>query len=159
MRPATVRSGMNGVSDAAVVVAYALGNLVFVDQQNYYRFIPLYLVTSFALVAKAVYGEGFLHKIFCVPALVNLGKVSYSFYLFHGLVVIVVCDHLALLLRGLPGALRFFVVLACAFTCSVAVAWLCHRLLEVPYFARKHSSLPVVSRSGCSASEQAQRST
>jgi peptidoglycan/LPS O-acetylase OafA/YrhL/cellulose synthase/poly-beta-1,6-N-acetylglucosamine synthase-like glycosyltransferase len=159
MRPATVRSGMNGVSDAAVVVAYALGNLVFVDQQNYYRFIPLYLVTSFALVAKAVYGEGFLHKIFCVPALVNLGKVSYSFYLFHGLVVIVVCDHLALLLRGLPGALRFFVVLACAFTCSVAVAWLCHRLLEVPYFARKHLSLPVVSRSGCSASEQAQRST
>jgi len=132
---------------------------VFVDQQNYYRFIPLYLVTSFALVAKVVYGEGFLHKIFCVPALVNLGKVSYSFYLFHGLVVIVVCDHLAVLLQGLPGALRFVVVLACAFACSVAVAWLCHRLLEVPYFARKHLSLPVVSRSGCSASEQAQRST
>ena len=158
MRPTTVRRRMSGVSDLAVVVAYALGNLLFVDQQNYYRFVPLYLVTSFALVAKVVYGDGFLHKVFCAPALVSLGRVSYSFYLFHGLVVIVVCDYLAVHLKGLPEEIRFFVLLVCAFAFSVAVAWLCHRFLELPYFARRHSSLPGVPRSGGAANEQAQRS-
>ncbi|HKU86704.1 MAG TPA: glycosyltransferase family 2 protein [Casimicrobiaceae bacterium] len=151
MSPTTVRSRMSGISDLVVIVAYAFGNLLFVDQQNYYRFIPVYLVTSFALVAKVVYGDGFLHRVFCLPVLIVLGRVSYSFYLLHGLVIIIVCDHLAAVLTGLPEGLRFFALLLCAFGSSVAVASLFYRFLERPYFEHKHRSWFVATRSAGSA--------
>jgi peptidoglycan/LPS O-acetylase OafA/YrhL/cellulose synthase/poly-beta-1,6-N-acetylglucosamine synthase-like glycosyltransferase len=136
-----MRANLQRIPDVIVLVVYGLANLLFVAQQDYYRFIPVYLVTSFLLVAKVVYGDGFLHRIFRSEILSRLGRVSYSFYLFHGLVIIIVCDHLAPMLRGLPEFVRFLVLLSCSFAFSAAVASVFYRLLERPYFERRHSRL------------------
>ena len=82
-----------------------------------------------------------LRRLFDSAALVRLGRISYSFYLFHGLVIIIVCDHLGPLLYGLPGLVRFPVLLGCSFTSSAAVASVAYRLFEQPYFARRNARL------------------
>jgi peptidoglycan/LPS O-acetylase OafA/YrhL len=138
--PAAVRSRLRGISDIAVIVVYVLGNLLFVARQDYYRFIPVFVVTASLLFAKSVYGDGLLNRVFSASPLRRLGKVSYSFYLFHGLLVIVVCDHVGPLLQWLPEAPRFAILLGFAFSASVAVAALSYRLFEQPYFDRRSTS-------------------
>src|SRR5439155_7157570 len=59
--PGSMRANLQRIPDVIVVAVYALANLIFVAQQDYVRFIPVYLVTSFLLVAKVVYGDGLLH--------------------------------------------------------------------------------------------------
>jgi len=132
--PAVVRTYLRKVPDLAVLTIYVLANVLFVMQQDYYRFIPVFLVTSSLLVAKVVYGDGLLHRLFCAETLCRLGAVSYSFYLFHPLVIIVVCDHLGALMPPMPQSIRFFVLLVCSFACSAAVASVSYRLVERPYF-------------------------
>ena len=141
MPPTNVKNLIQQIPDIGVVLVFVLANLLFVDQQNYYRFIPVFMLTSFLLVAKVVYGAGLLHRLFTFAPLCRLGKVSFSFYLLHGLMIIVVCDHLAPMLRGLPEPARFAALIIAAFTASTAVASLSYRLLEQPYFEFRHARL------------------
>jgi peptidoglycan/LPS O-acetylase OafA/YrhL len=108
-------------------------------------------VTSLLLAAKVIHGDGVLRRMFALEALRRLGRVSYSFYLFHGLVIIIVCDHVAPLLRPLPESVTFVLLLGCSFACSVAVASLSYRLLEQPYFERRHARLAFAMGAGRSA--------
>jgi len=55
--------------------------------------------------------------------------------------IIVVCDHLAPMLRGLPEPARFAALIIAAFAASTAVASLSYRLLEQPYFEFRHARL------------------
>jgi peptidoglycan/LPS O-acetylase OafA/YrhL len=139
LSPNIIRAHLQRVPDGVVVALYVLANLLFVAQQDYYRFIPVYLVTSFLLVAKVAYGDGLLQRVFRWEVLERLGKVSYSFYLFHGLVIIIFCNHLGPLLQELPEIVRFLVLISCSFACSAALASVSYRLIERPYFERRHS--------------------
>jgi peptidoglycan/LPS O-acetylase OafA/YrhL len=136
---ATVRAQLQSIPDLIVLGVYVLANLLFVQQQDYYRFIPIFLVTSLLLVAKIIHGDGILHRMFSLEPLRRLGRVSYSFDLFHGLVIIIVCDHVTPFLHGLPEAVTFVLLLGCSFACSVAVASVAYRVLEQPYFQRRHT--------------------
>jgi peptidoglycan/LPS O-acetylase OafA/YrhL len=131
---ATLRRSVARIPDAAVIFVYVAANLVFVASQNWYHFIPVYLFTSTALVTKAVYGDGLLHRLFCWHPLRWIGNVSYSFYLFHGLALVAFCDHVGPHLGGLPEALRFFSLLAGSFALSLAVARISYTCFERPYF-------------------------
>jgi len=140
---ARVKTQLAKLPDLGVLTIYVLANLLFVMQQDYYRFIPVFLITSSLLVAKVVFGDGLLNRLFSLDALCRLGAVSYSFYLFHPLVIIVICDHLGPLLQGLPETIRFVVLLACSFACSSAVASVFYRLMERPYFQWRSTRLLV----------------
>jgi exopolysaccharide production protein ExoZ len=99
------------------------------------------------LVAKAIYGDGFLHALFGMRALRRLGNVSYSFYLLHGLMIIVVCDYLGPRLGTFPEILKFLVLLVIALAASSAVASVSYALFEKPYFALKARLRDSASRS------------
>ena len=135
--PEWMRAKLQRVPDLPVLAVYVLANLMFVTNQDYYRFIPVYLVTSFLLVAKVIHGDGLLHRMFHWEVLRRLGKVSYSFYLFHGLIVVVVCDHVGPMLRDLPEIVRFSILLSGSFALSAAAAAVFYRLLERPYFEHR----------------------
>jgi peptidoglycan/LPS O-acetylase OafA/YrhL/cellulose synthase/poly-beta-1,6-N-acetylglucosamine synthase-like glycosyltransferase len=125
------------VPDIVIVLVYAFANVVFVRNQNWYQFIPIYLVTSGALVVKAVYGDGFLNKIFCWPVLRRIGAMSYSFYLFHGLAIVMFCDWIGPYLRQGPDTARLPVLLIGSFALGLLMAGLSYWALERPYFLRK----------------------
>ncbi len=128
--------------DWLVITVYMVGNLIFVADQTWYRFIPVYLFTSAALVIKIAYGDGVLHRAFCWQPLRHIGNVSYSFYLFHGLAIIVVCDHIGPHIGGLPDIARLLVLLIGSFALSSLAAMVSYELLEKPYFERKRRTEP-----------------
>ncbi len=135
--PAILRSLVARIPDTVIITVCVAANLVFVVNQNWYYFIPVFLVTGTALVAKAVYGTGMLHKLFCWTPLQRLGKISYSFYLFHGTALIVFCDQIGPHLPVLPELLRFIVLFVGSFALSVAAALVSYALFERPYFQHK----------------------
>ena len=137
MQPTEARRLVRRVPDAIVVGVYVLVNLMFVAQQNYTLFIPFYVFTCFLLVAKVVYGDGVLHDLFSNALMRYVGNVSYSFYLFHGLMIIVVCEYLGPHLAMLPDPVKFIVLFLTAFFSSCAVAALSYALFEKPYFAHR----------------------
>jgi exopolysaccharide production protein ExoZ len=128
------------VPDALVIAVYIAANLLFVADQEWYRFIPVYLVTSALLVAKVVYGTGMLHRAFACSPLRRLGNISYSFYLLHGLAIVAFCDHVGPLLLALPEPGRFVLLFAGSFVSSMAAGWLSYWVMERPYFARQHAA-------------------
>jgi len=132
----TLRKAVAPVPDWFASLLFVAGNLVFVCTHDWYTFIPVFLMTSSVFVAKTVYGDGILHRVFCWKPLRRLGDISYSFYLFHGLAIVVFCDRVGLLIGGLPELPRFCVLLVGAFALSIAVGLVSYRLLEKPYFDR-----------------------
>jgi peptidoglycan/LPS O-acetylase OafA/YrhL len=140
MHPTDARELVQRVPDWIVFAVYVLVNLLFVANQNYALFIPFYAATCFMLVAKVVYGNGFLHGLFGKTVLRRLGNVSYSFYLLHGLVIIVVCDYLGPQLAMVPEAVKFVTLLVIAFLASSAIASVSYGLFEKPYFAFRTKS-------------------
>lgn len=148
---AVVRKFVVHVPDAAVALLYVAANILFVLDQNWYRFIPVYFVTSGVLVAKIVYGRGFLHRVFCLGPLSRLGNISYSFYLFHGLVIVAFCDHVGPHLKEFPEPVRFIALIAGSFAFSLLAARLSYALLEKPYFTRKRTPQPAARPEGSAA--------
>ena len=102
----------------------------------------------FALLFLAIGGAIFIKITFhpprrlITPVILSLGRVSYSFYLWHLLVLIGayrLIDKLDFLpyLRTLPWGARWFLLfVACGFA-SVIVSQVSYRLFEKPYFATR----------------------
>jgi peptidoglycan/LPS O-acetylase OafA/YrhL len=75
------------------------------------------------IIATAICNKGF-QKFLCAPSLRWLGKVSYSLYLFHGIILIAAC-HIAVAL-GTPFAM------AVGLFASITIAGIAYRWIELP---------------------------
>jgi exopolysaccharide production protein ExoZ len=125
------------VPDAAVLVVVVVVNLLFVVDQNYYHFIWIYAVTSTFLVAKTIYGQGFLNRIFCVKPMRTLGNLSYSFFLLHGLALIFVVDYAGPLIINMGEPVRILLLMTGSFLLASFAAVCSYWLFERPYFERR----------------------
>jgi peptidoglycan/LPS O-acetylase OafA/YrhL len=123
-----------------VILLYCSANLLFVNEQNWSRFIPVYLGTSTLLVLKIMYGNGILHRWFCAQLPEMLGRISYSFYLFHGLAIVVICDYIGVLIPQPLQMGRLPFLMVGSFLFSILLAWASYVLLERPYFERRARS-------------------
>jgi exopolysaccharide production protein ExoZ len=132
-----VNRSMQWIPDAAVLTLVAITNLVFVVDQNYTHFIWIYAVTSTLLVAKAMYGQGFLNKVFCLGPMRTLGNLSYSFFLLHGLAVIIVVGHAGDLITSIGEPLRIILLSVGSFFLAIVGAAFSYLLFERPYFNRR----------------------
>lgn len=135
--PKAIERWVHRTSDGPVILAMVLINMLFVIEQNFYHFIWPFAVISFLLVGRVIYGGGVLNRIFCLMPIRRLGNMSYSFYLLHGLAVIVVVDNVGPFVRGLPQAVQFVLLMGIAFLVAAASAKASFMLFEKMYFDRK----------------------
>lgn len=141
-RPALERAAAR-FPDSLVAILYMASTLYFAQVLGYRTFIPVFAVTSFLLVLKVVYGEGWLHRLFAWRWLRYLGNCSYSFYLVHGLAIEVVMQAADSWLRSGPSWHAFLVTFIGAWALAVALATALFLIAEKPYFARKRRARPV----------------
>jgi peptidoglycan/LPS O-acetylase OafA/YrhL len=141
LRPRQVQNWATKVSDWPIIILALLVNGLFVFDKNYPHFIWPFLITTSVLVAKAVYGTGLLNRIFSLAPLRSLGNISYSFYLLHGTIIMLLMDQVGPALKGLTPILGFILLISSAFCLSIVSAKFSYVVLEAPYFAWRAQSV------------------
>lgn len=126
-----------------VMVAYLASTLWFAYLLSYRYFIPVFVGTAALLTLKALYGNGWLHRIFCWRPLRYLGNVSYSFYLLHALGIDLIMDYYRHLFTGLSGWSYLIVTMTASLATGLVLATLLFLVAEKPYLNRRvaHSSI------------------
>lgn len=124
------------VSEPVVIVAYLLSTTLFVFIKNPGVYIPVYLLGASLLVDSALHREGFLQWLFSRPWIRYLGNVSFSFYLFH--ILSLIMSHVLLDRLGLVNSSLFELLhLLVALSITLALATLSFALVEKRYFRRQ----------------------
>jgi exopolysaccharide production protein ExoZ len=123
--------------DWAVLLPYLGVTLLFSFTQDYGIFSWPYAVVCGLLVAKTIAGDGMLARCFNASVLRRLGNCSYSLYLLHGLMIVVVVDHLGPRWASLPLAIHAGVLMLVSLLASAALAGVSYRWLERPYFKHR----------------------
>jgi peptidoglycan/LPS O-acetylase OafA/YrhL len=104
----------------------------FVWAYENWLFVLCFGVVATLILVRAGYGNGFLRKCCLAPLMQALGKVSFSFFLLHLLVIIAV---LSLAKGRIDGSIRDALLYgALAFFVSYLAACVLYRLVEAPYF-------------------------
>ncbi|HTS20520.1 MAG TPA: acyltransferase [Casimicrobiaceae bacterium] len=99
--------------------------------------LVLSVVTALTIV-RASYGTGFLHRALISAPFQMLGRISFSFFLIHTLVIGVVIEFTA---PYFGGRLRSAAALAVlAFSSSCLLAALLYQIAEKPYYAFRRAS-------------------
>jgi peptidoglycan/LPS O-acetylase OafA/YrhL len=144
-----LRRWASRMPDVLACLLFALGMLAFVIQPT--LFPPrtegasvgtgimthaLYIAATAGcacLVLRAQWGSGWLHRALCWEPAAWLGRVSYSFYLWHtvalGMVMVWVLPRLPQ--ATTPKTLTYAVL---AFVLSLLMSWLSYRFIEQRYF-------------------------
>lgn len=120
-----------------VVLAYLASTLSFAYLPSYEYFTPIFVVTAALLVVKALYGNGWLNRMFSWRPLRYLGNVSFSFYLLHGLGIDLVMDSYPNLFVGFSGLSYLIVTMTASLATGVVFATLLFLIAEKPYFNNK----------------------
>lgn len=128
--------------DTAVLAFYFTSTLLFARLLSYTYFIPVFLVTTFLLVLKVLYGTGFLNRIFRTRWLRYMGNISFSFYLMHGLAIELVMVHFTNIFSGLNGVFFFVTTFGFALVLGIGLATGLFLLTEKPYFTRRQRHYP-----------------
>ena len=125
------------IPDAIVLLVYSGSTLWFANQLSYTHFIPVFVVTTFLLVLKILYGDGFLNRLFRVKWLRYLGNMSYSFYLMHGLALEIIMVNLSPRFSGMGKLMFLATTFSAALLLGVVLSTILFLLTEKPYFSRK----------------------
>jgi exopolysaccharide production protein ExoZ len=128
------------IPDRVALVAYLASTTFFVVESSFYLFTWVYLVTCFVFVLKVLYGNGFLNRIFRTRFLRYMGNISYSFFLVHLLVIVLVFDRFPVVWPWLGGMAHLGVVFACSVAAAIALATAFFLVFERPYFSWKSRS-------------------
>jgi exopolysaccharide production protein ExoZ len=125
------------IPDAIALLVYSGSTLWFANQLSYSHFIPFFVVTTFLLVLKILYGDGFLNRLFRVKWLRYLGNMSYSFYLMHGLALEIIMVNLSPRFSGMGKLMFLATTFSAALLLGVVLSTILFLLTEKPYFSRK----------------------
>ena len=149
------------VPDVLVLAAYlavtsSLGTLVpmpaldpasqrWVASWRFDLFDVAFGITGLALLFKCSFGGGRLHRLASAKLPTFLGRISYSLFLVHAVVIGLYFNTALAGLVPVPGSgtRRLAVDLLLCFGVSVAVAWASYHWLERPYLEAKSRRAPL----------------
>jgi peptidoglycan/LPS O-acetylase OafA/YrhL len=127
------------IPDSVVLAGYLASTMWFAYLLSYTYFIPVFLMATFFLALKVLYGQGFLRQLFCLQGLRYMGNISFSFYLMHGLALELVMVFWVHQFSGMNEPLFFIMTFGLSLLLSVGLATVLFLLTEKPYFIFKHN--------------------
>lgn len=137
---------MVGRSFLVVEVYQSLGSYAFIMK----AFGEPVLTFGFALVVlNVIESRSIFSRFLSLPFMQFLGKISYSMYLWHWMIVVNVCSwwigltHISVLNLNIAFLITVLIV--------VLIAYLSYRLFEAPYFQAEHKGKDVVNPSPVTA--------
>ena len=92
-------------------------------------------VVALLVIAKSLDPGNAIHRLLALRALRELGRVSYSFYLVHWMVVVLVARALEAHVKALGPLVVAIVIFGAGFVLSAIAATASWWLAERPYFA------------------------
>lgn len=128
---------LNKIPDTIVFILYIASCAYFIFDKNFVHFIPIYAIPSFLLVAKTIYGSGWINRLFSMRYLRYFGNISYSYYLVHLLVLLRTFKWIPTNTFSSP-LLNLAVIFVVSFVMATLVSTLLFVALEKPYFYWKH---------------------
>lgn len=129
--------------DMWVLIAYVVSGLIFVVNGNLSSFVAVYMLASSALFITSIYGGGFLSHFFSLRWFKYLGNVSYSFYLFHVIVICIIVhgsfgQFLSAIDIGL--SIKIGICMLISFVLTLVAAIVSFICFEKPYFYFAHKA-------------------
>ena len=132
-----LRAAVTRVPTAAIAVAYlAVTTAGMLDALPAPVAILAFGAVTLALVAKSLSGDNAVARLLTLAPLRALGRVSYSFYLVHWMIVVLVARAVRTHAAGVSPAAAAAVVFAGGFALSAVAASASWWLAERPYFAK-----------------------
>lgn len=123
------------IPTAAVVLAYfAVTSLALFDVVPGAIAVPAFGAAALLVVAKCLRQDNAIAWLLTRPPLRALGRVSYSFYLVHWMVVVLVARAVAAHAAALGPVAETLLIFAAGFSASVVAAAALWWLAERPYF-------------------------
>ena len=125
-----------------LVAVYLLINVVYLlNIINIYVYLCVFLPVTCLLVAKIVFHENAMNRFFSLKPFNFLGKISYSFYLWHTLCIGLVYRYVIYkyTLKYEPGVFGSIYHFSLSLALSILVAWISYLLFERWYFVRHPS--------------------
>jgi peptidoglycan/LPS O-acetylase OafA/YrhL len=136
MHEARVRALVARLPTAAVVLAYlAVPALALVDVLVAVPAIVCFGAAAVLIVAKCLERGNAVSWLLTRAPLRGLGRVSYSFYLVHWMLVVLVAREVAAHVRELGPVMATFAIFAAGLIASIAAGTALWWLAERPYFA------------------------
>ena len=133
-------AGMARVPTAAIAIAYlAVTTAGMLDALPAPVAILAFGAVTLALVAKSLRGDNAIARLLALGPLRALGRVSYSFYLVHWMIVVLVARSVHTHAAGAPPAMAALLVFAGGFVLSAVAASASWWLAERPYFAKSRA--------------------
>ena len=123
----TLRDTAAGIGNAAVLAVLAMLFLLLSFES-----IAPYAVLLTPLLVVGTLGNNLLHKTLVYPWALHLGRISYSVYMIHAVVQILIVDRLRHVLGTQESLITAVLVLIAAVIVSVVAAELLNRYVEVP---------------------------
>ena len=140
------RQAAHQLSDTAFPVACCLALFLFAESGRAWSLIPVGLWMAFLgllLEHPSSFSSRLVAPLFTNPFVLYLGRISYSLYLSHFLVIIVIQYALLTWAPNLSRIVHFGVLLACTTAATIALSTVLYRCLEAPgiqagrYLARR----------------------
>jgi len=136
-----LRAGIARVPTAAIAVAYlAVTTAGMLDALPAPLAILAFGAVTLGLVAKSLRGDNAIARLLALAPLRALGRVSYSFYLVHWMIVVLVARAVRTHAAGVPPAAAVALVFAGGFVLSAVAASASWWLAERPYFAKSRTA-------------------
>lgn len=139
------RQAAHQVSDTAFPVACCLALFLFGLSGRAWSLIPVVLWIAFLgllLEHPSSFSSRLVSPLLTNPFVLYLGRISYSLYLSHILVIIVLQYALLTWAPHLSRMVHFVVLLACTTAATISVSTLLYRFLEAPGISAGRSLAP-----------------
>ena len=153
------REAAHRLSDTAFPVACCLAVFIFGLSERHWSLMPVLLWVVFMgllLEQPSSFSTRLVAPLLTNPVVQYVGRISYSLYLSHFLVIIVVQYALLTWAPGLSRAIHFGVLLAGTTVVTIALSTVLHHYLEVPGI---HAGRVLAQRLGARRDEPAQDAT